>query len=207
VANFSGRVNGLLGASLPWSFGFWMTATISEAAVSTAFNTNISALFTTATNGLQNFMSADVTVTGTVVSTLNATMHQTTATRASLALTGTDANASLPWHNAEVVTLRSVQATKSGHGRIYLPPFAEDQVTAHVIKSATVTSMVTVFNSFFSAMNTAGVSFFVFNKKPLKDGTPAYTQHVLQTFDVPNKPARQARRVSKVVPTRVAGVV
>lgn len=207
MTNFSGRVNGLIGGTLPWSFGFGLTATISEAQVSTSLTSATTALFTTATNGLQNFMSTDVTVTGTVVSTLNSTFHQTTATRATLSIAGTDANPSLPWHVAEVVTLRSALATKSGHGRIYLPPFAEDQIAAHVIKAATVTSMVTVFNTFFNTLQTAGISLYIYNKRPLKDGTPAYTQRTLLTFDVPNKPARQARRVSKVVPTRVAGTI
>jgi len=208
VTDFSGRVNGLLGAVLPWSFGFWMTgAPASEGALATAFNNATSSLFTTAVNGLENFMSADVTVTGTVVSTLNATLHQTTQTINTLSITGTDANASLPWSTAEVVTLRSNLATKYGHGRIFLPPFAEDQIAAHVIKAATLTSMKTVFDAFFTSVTGAGVSFFIYNKKTLKNGQAPYTKTLLQAFDLSNKPAQQRRRVSKLVPTRTTGGV
>lgn len=208
MSQFSMRVNGLLGASFPWSFGFWGASTDSEASVSSTFNTAVTALFNTATNGLENFMSADVTATNTIVSTLNATLHQTTKTTASLSITGTDANASLPWDTAEVVTLRTPFATKAGHGRIFLPPFAEDQIVAHVIKAATITSMVTVFEAFFNTMTTdLGMVFFIFNKKPLKNGTPAYTISDITAFDVPNKPAVQRRRVSKLVPARSVGTI
>jgi hypothetical protein len=207
MANFSARVNGLLGGSLPWSFGFWLTAALAEGTVSTDFNNAVNTLFTTATNGLENFMSSDVTVTGTAVSTLNSTMHQTTKTSASLTITGTDANASLPWNVAEVLTLRSANATKWGHGRIYLPPFAEDQVTAHVIKAATMTSMQTVFNAFFASLTGAGISFFIFNKVQRKDGTAPYTVTAITGYDLSNKPAQQRRRVSKVVPGRTIGTL
>lgn len=198
---------GLLGASLPWSFHLTASTAASESAVSTAFNSAISALFTAATNGLENFMSADVTVTGTIVSTLNATMHQTTATRATLALTGSDANASLPWSTAEVITLRTPLARKNGHGRIYLPPFAEDQVASHVIIAATTAKMKISLDIFWTALNSAGLIPFIYNAKPLKDGTPAFTTTSLTGYDIPNKPATQRRRVSKLVPLRVTGVI
>lgn len=206
MANFSARVNGLLGGSLPWSFGFHVSSALTEGQVSTDFNTAVNTLFNTATNGLQNFMSSDVTATGTAVSTLNSTMHQTTKTSATLSITGSDANASLPWNIAEVVTLRSANFTKWGHGRIFLPPFAEDQVTAHVIKAATMTSMQTVFNAFFASLTGAGIQPFIFNKVTRKDGTPPYTITNLTSYDISNKPAQQRRRVSKVVPTRTIGV-
>jgi hypothetical protein len=175
-----------------------MTGAASESSLATTFNTAAGTLFTTATDGLENFMSAEV-------STLNATMHQTTKTTNGLTITGTDANASLPWSIAEVVTLRSALATKYGHGRIYLPPFAEDQVASHVLLSATLTSMKTVFDQFFTTVTGAGVSFFIFNKKTLKNGQAPYTKTLLNAFDISNKPARQSRRVSKVVPTRTTG--
>lgn len=207
MTNYRGTVNGLIGGTLPWSFRMHMAASLTEGQVSTNFSTSIGTLFTTATNGLENFMSADVTVTGTLVSTLSPQMKQTTGTRASLTITGTDASASLPWQTAEVVTWRTTMLQKRGHGRIFLPPFAEDQVTAHVIKSATVTSMITVFNAFFTSMTGAGISFFIYNARTLKDGTAPFSTLVVTGYDVSNKPAVQRRRVSKVVPTRSTGTV
>lgn len=205
MTNFRGSINGLLGGSLPWSTHLNMQSSLSEGTVSSNWSTAVSALFTTATNGLQNFMNADVTVTGTLVSTLNATMHQTTGTRTTLSISGSDANPSLPWYVSEIVTLRSAQLTHWGHGRMFLPPFAEDQIAAHVIKAATITSMITVFNAFFASLTGAGISFFLYNARTRKDGTAPFQITVATGYDLSNKPAVQRRRVSKVVPARSVG--
>lgn len=205
MANYEFKTFGLLGAAFPWSYRWRGSSAASEATLSSAFNTATSALWTTATNGLQNFCSADVTVTGTTVATLNATMHWVTATDATLSIAGTDANASMPWNIAEVITLRSAGRRKSSHGRFFLPPFAEDQVAAHVLIAATTAKMKIVFDAYWTAIGTAGVIPFVVNMKPLKDGTPAFTTQSFISYDISNKPAQQRRRVSKIVPLRVSG--
>lgn len=207
MTNFAMRANGLIGGSLPWSIGFRASASISEAAVSASFSTRVNTLFNTTTDGLKNFMSADIALTGTKTVTLNAVMKQTTVTPTTLSVTGIDANASLPWNIAEVVTLRSAFANKSGHGRIFLPPFAEDQIVAHVIKAATVASMKTVFDAFFAGLVADGLTLFVVNMKTLKDLTPAFSIKPLVTYDISNKPAQQRRRVSKVIPSRTTGII
>lgn len=207
MSNYRAVASGLLGGSLPWSFHMGLQSSSTESTVADNWNVAIVALWNTATNGLQNFMSADVTLTDTFVTTLNATFHQTTKTNVttSLPIAGTDANASLPWSIAEVVTLRTGFATKWGHGRIFLPPFAEDQIAAHVIKAATITSMQTVFNTFFASLTGAGHVPYVYNARTLKDGTLPYTIRICNGYDISNKPARQSRRVSKIVPTRTVG--
>jgi len=207
MPNYSLKVNGLLGGSLPWSFGLFASGAGSESATSATFNTAVGTLFTTATNGIQNFITSDVTVTGTVTSTLNATMHQVTSTPGSLSITGTATGASLPWSVAEVITTLTGFSQKSGHGRIFLPPFAESTVAAHIITSGTVTSLKTVFDTFFSTLVTDSILPFIFNRKALKDGTPPFTQKPLNSpyFKIGNKPHSQRRRVSKLVPTYVSG--
>ena len=205
MSTYRCKVFGTLGGILPWSTAIHVSGATAEGTLSTDFTNAITALWTTATNGLENFMSADVEVTGTEVVTLNATMHQTTGTLATLAISGTDANASLPWNIAEIVTLRSPQRTKWGHGRMFLPPFAEDQVASHVIIAATMTKMALVFNTFFASLATAGVQPFIYNARPRKDGTPAFTITNLTFYDLSNKPAQQRRRVSKLVPARTIG--
>jgi hypothetical protein len=205
MANFRAQIYGTLGGSLPWSTGLWLSGDIVEGTLATDFGDAVATLWDTADNGLKNFMSADVVLTGTSVSTLNATMHQTTKTDVSADIAGIDDNASLPWNIAEVVTLRSPQATKFGHGRMFLPPFAEDQVLAHVIIADTLASMVTVFNAFFASLTGAGATPFIFNKRTRKDGTAPYTVTDLTYYDVSNKPAQQRRRVSKIVPGRSIG--
>lgn len=205
--NYRAVASGLLGGSLPWSYHMNLQSSSVEATVASDWNAATVTLWNTATNGLKNFMSADVTLTNTFVTTLNATFHQTTKTPdgTGLPIAGADANASLPWNIAEVVTLRTPFATKSGHGRIFLPPFAEDQIVAHVIKAATITSMQTVFNAFFASLIAAGHIPFVYNARTLKDGTLPFTIKLCTFYDLSNKPAQQRRRVSKVVPTRVVG--
>lgn len=207
MANYRATASGLLGGTLPWSYHMGLQSASTEATVAANWNAATVALWNTATNGLQNFMSADVTLTSTNVSTLNATFHQTTKTvvNTSLPIAGTDANASLPWNIAEVMTLRTGFATKWGHGRIFLPPFAEDQITAHVIKAATMTSMQTVFNTFFASLTGAGHVPYIYNARTLKDGTLPFTIRICTGYDLSNKPAQQRRRVSKVVPTRTQG--
>lgn len=207
MTNYRAICGGLLGNTLPWSFHIGLQSAATESTVATDWNSAIHTLFTTATNGLENFMSADVTVTQTFVSTLNTTFHQLTKTSVStnLPITGTDANPSLPWNVAEVVTLRTAFATKWGHGRIFLPPFAEDQIAAHVIKAATMTSMQTVFNAFFAFLTGAGHVPYIYNARALKDGTPAFTLRLCNGYDLSNKPAQQRRRVSKIVPGRTIG--
>lgn len=205
MPNYEFKTSGLLGGAFPWSYRWRGSSAASEATLAAAFATANTALWTTATNGLENFCSADVTVTGVLVATLNATMHWVSATPGVSTATGTDANASMPWNIAEVVTLRSAGRRKSSHGRIFLPPFAEDQVASHVIIAATTAKMKIVFDAYWSAIGTAGVIPFVTNMKPLKDGTPAFTTQSYISYDISNKPAQQRRRVSKVVPLRVTG--
>ncbi len=207
MPNYEFKTSGLLGAVFPWSYRFRGSSAASEATLATSFNTAALALWNTTTNGLKNFCSADVTTTKTTVATYDATFHWVTATDVALAVTGIDANASMPWHVAEVVTLRSANRTKWAHGRIYLPPFAEDQVASHVIIPATTAKMKIVFDAFWTAMGTAGVIPLVVNMKALKNGQAAFTTKSFISYDISDKPARQARRVSKVVPTRVSGAI
>lgn len=208
MATYALRVNGQLGATLPWSFGFLATSGGTEAATSTTFNAAAVNLFQTATNGLNNFMSADITTQNTTTSTLDpVTFRQTTKTVANLAETGTDANPSLPWNIAFVIALRSNQFNKSGHGRLFLPAFAEDQVVGHKLIAATTAKMKIVFDAFFAALLAGGVQPIVMNRQPTLSSPAAFTQKNIITYDISDKPAQQRRRVSKVIPTRVSGPV
>lgn len=205
MTNFRCSVEGLIGGSFPWSNRIHVSGATAESTLAVDFAAAVTALYTTATNGLQNFMSADVTITGILVCTLNATMHQTTGTPEALTIAGTDANPSLPWDTSEIITWRSAQRTKYGHGRWFLPPFAEDQIASHVIKPATTAKMKLVLDPFFEAFGSAGVVPFLYNSRARKDGTPPYTITNVINYDISDKPARQRRRVSKIVPTRVVG--
>lgn len=205
MTNFRCTVSGLIGGTLPWSNRIHVEGATAESTLAVDFAASITALYTTAVNGLENFMSSDVTVTEVLVTTLNATMHQTTGTVEPITVAGTDANPSLPWDTAEIITWRTAQLTHYGHGRWYLPPFAEDQIAAHVIKPATTAKMKLVLDPFFASLGSAGVTPFLYNGRTLKDGTPPYRVTNIINYDISDKPARQRRRVSKITPTRVIG--
>jgi hypothetical protein len=207
MTDFSARVNGLLGGSLPWSFGFFLTGPQTEAAMASQFNTAVTALFTTATNGLQNLITSDISLNNTVVATLNATQHEVTKTTTTNFVAGTATGNSLPWSDSVVISLRAVSIAKHARGRVFLPPFAESTVASHVVTPATVTSLKAVLDVFFPAIVAGGASLYTYNKRPLKDGTAAFSKSFMTTYLISNKPGHQRRRVSKVVPSYTAGNV
>lgn len=198
---------GILNAgNLPWSFNMLATGAISEATAASTFNSAITALWTTATVGLENVIPTDVSLTATQAATLNSSLHQVTLTKTANVIAGTDANAALPKQLSIVVTTRSASPTKSGHGRFWLPPFAADTLgTGGLLGSTVQTHLQTAFNTFFSSLTTAGLSLFIENRRALKDGTPAFTRKTLTTYDISNEFRVHRHRVSKIVPTRIGG--
>lgn len=198
---------GILNAgNLPWSFSMLATGAVSEATAATSFDTAMSALWTTATVGLENFIPTDVSLTKTQAATVNSALRQVTLTSNANVKAGTDANAALPKQLSIVVTTRSASPIKSGHGRFWLPPFADDTLgTGGLLASTVQTHLQTAFNSFFSSLVTGGLSFFIQNRRALKDGTPVGTRHTLTTYDISNEFRVHRHRVSKIVPTRLGG--
>lgn len=202
MTNFRMEIHGLIGASLPWSIGFYFSGSVSESAASGTFNTAAGVLFTDATNGLDQFMNAEITTTLTTVSTMSSTFRQTTLTQATLSHLGTDANASLPWNTAMVVTFRTASRTKFGHGRVFLPPFAEDNIASHVWKSTVTAKVAAGFQTLRTSMTSGGLTQFIVGKVVGVSGNPPFTPLTCTGGDVSDKPGQQRRRVSKVVPTR-----
>lgn len=192
--------------NLPWSFSMLATGAISEATAASTFDGAMSTLWTTATSGLETMIPTDVSLTATQAATVDTNLHQVTLTKNANVKAGTDANAALPKQLSIVVTTRSAAPIKSGHGRFWLPPFAVDTVgTGGLLASTTQTHLQTVFNAFFNTLTTAGLSLFIENRRPLKNGTPAGTRHTLTTYDVSNEFRVHRHRVSKIVPTRIGG--
>jgi hypothetical protein len=202
MTNYKCEVHGLLGGSLPWSLGMYFTGSVSEAATETAWKNANETAWATGGTPLLGFMSADVTVTEYQTATLTTSFKQSTLTADTVSHAGTDAAASLPWDSAMVVTFRTIQRNKSGHGRIFLPPLASDQILAHVYKAATCTSIASIFQTLRASMTTAGLQQFIFNRATLVDGTAPFTIKNVTGGDVSNKPASQDRRTSKVIPAR-----
>lgn len=209
MTDFRATVAGTLAtAALPWSFGFYMTGAVSEAAAAATLNSAVTALWTTVTTGLENFIAADVSLTETIVSTLDPTLHQTTKTVTANVVAGTSADPSLPKQLSIVVTTRSATFTKSGHGRFFLPPFATTEVqTGGVLLAATHTALQTRFDAFFNDLNTGGLTLFIQNRNTLKNGTAPGRRLALVNYDIGDKFDVQTRRVDKVIPTRIGGPI
>lgn len=206
MTDFKCEIRGLIGATRRWSMGMHLTGGVSEAALAATFNAAASALFTTATDGIQHLVTSDVTTTDTVVRTLNVTMKTLSKTTSALALTGDGSGQSLPWKDSCVVEMySSILNQKRARGSFYLPPFAQSQLAADVYISANQESLQDVLDVFFPAIHTSGVQSFSFNSKPLKDGTPAFTKTILDKYRVSDKPTSQKGRTRKIIPTYTIG--
>lgn len=204
MAVFKATASGTLNAGgLPWSFSMLLSGAVSEASAAADFDGAISTLWTTATNGLENFVPTDTSLTQTEVATLDANYHFETVTRTSNVKAGTDANISLPKQTAIVVTTRSALPRRSGIGRWWLPPFAVDTVAAGGVLSSTIQGhLVTSISAFYATLTSDGLTPFIVNRKPLKDGTGAGVTKNLTNFDISNEFRVHRHRMSKFVPTR-----
>jgi len=207
MTDFNLKVYGQLGGAFQWSFGLFVTGNPpSEGALEAAHHAAINAWWTTAVNGFDNFATPEVTLTGTSTATLTASLKQVSKTSTSFAaLAGTNAVESLPWDSVVILTTRSAFATKSAHGRIKMPTIGVNNILTGRYKPATLTSLKTVWNQYFTSVTGAGVNPFIYNKHTKKDGTPANTKTLLNAFDLSDIPARDANRLSKFVPNRVTG--
>lgn len=192
------QVHGQYSPALSWSFGAHVTSSLAEGALATVWNQAWTAAWTDTTNGLQQFLPVATEMTGTSTATLNATMHEVSKTNATAVIPGTAPGDTLPYLNSIVVSERGPNIQRHGRGRMYLPAFEETFVNNDILIPAAQTKVSAAVNSVLSALGSNNSSVFVTNKKPLKDGTPAYQKSPINQWKVSNKPARQSRRVKKV---------
>jgi hypothetical protein len=203
MVNYQLKVEGQLGGQRSWTIGWHCTATASATTVASTLDSAWNTLWTTATAGLANFLNAEVTTVDTVVSTMNSTWRQTSKIVTARALAGTNANPSLPWNSSVTITHLSGLNAKNGRGRIELPCLSNDNLTSHVYLDATLGHIATIFGTFFTSLSgLAGFNPVVFNRRPLKDGTPAFQLQVLQTGEPSNKPGTVRARTRKVLPVK-----
>jgi hypothetical protein len=177
-----------------------ITSNQSEAALLTTWNNAWSSAWTDAGHGLDALYPAGTVLEGTSVATLNGTMHEVTKTPGTLNLPGTAVGDTLPYLNATLLSLRSASVQRHARGRIFLPAMEESFVNNDVLIPASVTRVSLAAQAVKAAITADGSTIFVTNKKPLKDGTPAFGKTIITTILVSNKPARQSRRTRKIQP-------
>lgn len=203
MPNYKLRCNGLLGGTFKWSMGYNILSTAALATVASTFDTAIGTLFTTATNGIQNFIHTDVTVVNTTVYQTGTTWLTTAKQVTAHAIAGTDANVTPHYSLAAFVFLDSTSNNgKSYRGHIKMPPFANDTMAAGLLNAGVVTSLGTVWQAFFTTMKgLAGYQAVSYNRKPNKLGDPAFTPHQLSAFTIANKVGSQEQRQDKQLAT------
>jgi hypothetical protein len=179
--------------SFPWSFTMKATAPGTEGTVETAWAAGFASMLSTATE-----------LTFTSTSTADAAWKQTTKTETTHAISGTGTGA-LPYQMAAIVTWRTNQATKYGHGRWYIAGLAPAALaTAGFLWSTTATGdIVAAVNAALTAWGTTFTPVVLHRKGTISGPGPLTTDPIIKG-DVSNKPAVQRRRGDKVTVTRTA---
>lgn len=192
------QLKGLFAGSVGWSIGQHYTSNANEAAVASAWQSAWADAWTNSSYGLQTLYPTGTVTTEIIASTLNGTMHELTKTPLALAHAGTNTGDTLPYQEAIVVSWRGLSVRKSGRGRWYLPALAEGEVNGDVVDVDAAGRIKNAVSALHATMTADGSTFFVTNKKPLKDGTPAFQKTVVTTPLVARKPARMSRRVRRI---------
>jgi len=203
MPNYKLRVNGLLGGAFKWSMGYNILSTAALATVASTFDTAFGTLWTTATNGIENFCHTDVTVVNTTVyqvSTLWITQSKAVTAHA---LAGTDVAVTPHYSLSAFVFMNSTSNNgRSYRGHIKMPPFASDTMAAGLLNAGVVTSLGTVWQAFFTTMKgLAGYEVVSVNRKPNKLGDPIFTPHQLTAFTISNKVGSNEQRHDKQLAT------
>ena len=203
---FLHKASGVSPSAQPWSFGVVTSGAVSEAAAETTWAAAVAAMYGTA--GYASYLSALFELTETSTSTASALFKQTTIHRTTHAVSGTNNTAgTMPDSSAMVITLRTATATKSSHGRLFLPGWTSDALhidAAGTWLAAAVTEQATVFATLKASMSTGGLSFVLLTRKATLSGLPALSTQAIVSADVSNKIATQRRRGDKAAVTRTS---
>lgn len=204
MTDFYMQVLGEFGTTLGWSFGQHITSSSSEATLASEWHDAWQQAWTNGSFGLQTLYPTTTAITDISVATLNATMHEISKTRLALAEPGISSDDTLPYQEAVCVSWRGTNIQKYGRGRWYLPATVETVVNGDALTNTAATRIKNAVAYVYGQMTTSGNTFFVTNKKDIKNKTtgavivPAYTKQIVTTPLVATKPARQSRRVRKV---------
>jgi len=202
MPNYLHNASGLIADTFPWSFRMYSTSAATESAAETSWSNAIDAMFTT--EAFAAIVPETVELTGTYTSTMNADWKQTTKTSTDFSVVGT-ASTAQPNHRCEVVTWRTAQATRYGHGRWYLPCLATTALASggYYLASAAVGDIVSAVNAAISAW-TGTLQPVILHRKGTKSGPGPLTTDNIISGDVPDGFDTQRRRADKRVPARTS---
>lgn len=192
---------GLQDSSFNWSVHAVGQGSAPEGTTQTAWDNGWISLW----SGIGGLLPATTSLTFTATSTASASFKQTTRTRTTHNNLGAGATIPLPMYCAPVVTWRSAQATKYGHGRWYLPSVMSGALAAggYVLSAASQTTIVNAVNAMLTNLR-GTVQLVILHRKATLHGPGANTTDLIVTGDVSNILHVQKRRQSKLTPVRSA---
>lgn len=209
MSNYKLRVRGLYAGAFRWSYGFNIQSTAAIATVASTLHDATNTFWTTTTDGYEHLVNADVTVVDVAAYLCNASWLTIQKDVLALSLTGSNANASLPFNTSAILSLTGDSDTKSDRGFMRLPTPANDSVTSHVFTSAFLAHVAAITDPFFVTMRgLAGYAAVSYNRRTNKQGEAPFTAHPLNKWDMSNKPGTERSRTKKILPTAfITGVV
>lgn len=193
--------SGVQNTNFAWSVKAVGNSAATEATVAGAWDSGWTQLWAS----LGAMCATSTILLQTSASTASPTFRQTTKTVTNRNNAGAVAGTGLPQFVAEVVTFRSVNATRYGHGRWYLPAVGSGALagTGFVLSAASQTTIQTGMNNFLTAIRPV-FQLVILHRKATLHGPGAGTVDIITKGDVSNLLHVQRRRQSKLVPTRVS---
>lgn len=180
-----------------WSVTLHTTSSEGITAAATAWSAAWNALWSglsAPTDNINQLVPTQVETTELTTSQLDpVTYKQVDQAADAVALPGTSAAVMLPYQCAAGVTWLSAVASRSGRGRIYLPPLAANALDIGRIEEAAVTIIKNAAGNLLSTLTTATIQPVIFNRTTHAT-TPITAARVGDVFDT------QRRRRDKLEP-------
>lgn len=195
MANYLHQANFLLNDAFPASVRIYSSSSLSESAAETAWHNGFKACWNQAS--FTALMPATSHFISTSTSTMSAAWKQTTKTVTDEDIPGTGGDA-LPYETGVLVTWETALATKSGHGRWYLPSPVVTALAADgwYYSAATRTAVAAGINALWAAITP--------NITPLLLHRRSLTTDPIVHSNTPDNIVIQRRRADKRVPARTS---
>lgn len=204
MAFFLHTIQGLQNTSFPWSMTMVSEGSESEATIQTTWHAAVVDMWSN--TDLKAYIPADTTLTETSTSTASPTFKQTTKTITNVSIAGTSSDPALSYRTCEIITWRSVFATRWGRGRWFFPALATNALAAdgYSILDTAQDALSAAVGAFWAGLGSVIQPQILHRKAPLDGAVTAYSTSVIASADIPDAFATQRRRADKRVPTRVS---
>jgi hypothetical protein len=202
VTLYAVRARGLYNGADRFSFGYLLNSTSALSGVASTFTSAITTMWTTATDGYANLTFTDVALVDTVVYTMSPHLVVLDKFVTANAHAGTSSNSSLPYGTSVTVAMLGADDTKSDRGHFSLPTPQQISIAGGLWTSTFQTHLKNILDPFFTTMRgLPGYSAVKINRNTNRQGDAPFTQHVVTSYSVSNKPGTAKMRTRKQLPT------